>query len=80
MIQQMGKNRIEKNGEDNIQRDNSELPIIIERHELSNIGKTYKSKQIKWKWTHPRTNYNENKRQNVEFLFTVPYLLSILFF
>ena len=76
----MGKNRIEKNGEDNIQRDNSELPIIIERHELSNIGKTYKSKQIKWKWTHPRTNYNENKRQNVEFLFTVPYLLSILFF
>ena len=47
MIQQMGKNRIEKNGEDNIQRDNSELPIIIERHELSNIGKTYKSKQIK---------------------------------
>lgn len=48
MIQQMGKNRIEKIGEDNIQRDNnSELPIIIERHELSNMGKIYKSKQIK---------------------------------
>jgi len=74
MIQQMGKNRIEKNGEYNIQRDNnSELPIIIERHGLSNTGKTYKSKKIKWKWTHPRTNYNENKRQNVEFPFTVPY-------